>query len=398
MRKLEKMASKYCGCNKRKYAEGGEVEPESTAVLSAGVNPELLTMLKQYVPQSSVYQDELLAARKRAAAESEAFQKMILQASENQVDPASSKAEMYFRLAAALGAPTKTGQFGETLSNVGAQLADYGRNKKAAENQKRQFQLEVQKLRSSDANEELKNLRALSSEELKDRRAILQKMIEQYSIGTKPQSSSGRQALDEGLGLNTPEYRQRVKELGDLNAQKTLVDIQTSLGNLAINQKNAELQQKRLDLDAEKAKRFTSAELELKKDTEDALAATQSASKLLSKAFTLNKNSFGNSALEIAQRKALELSGSKNERLLNTRLLENMLGDQALNSLKATFGAAPTEGERKILLDLQGIGAKTIEERSEIIRKAYKAAANREQRARQRLEELKSGRYATTEE
>ena len=57
--------------------------------------------------------------------------------------------------------------------------------------------------------------------------------------------------------------------------------------------------------------------------------------------------------------------------------LDNIMTTQALESLKSTFGAAPTEGERKILLDIQASADKTPKQRKEIIERAMKAAENR---------------------
>ena len=60
-----------------------------------------------------------------------------------------------------------------------------------------------------------------------------------------------------------------------------------------------------------------------------------------------------------------------------TILLDNLMTNQALNSLKMTFGGMPTEGERKILLDVQASADKTPAQRKEIIERAIEAAKNR---------------------
>jgi hypothetical protein len=69
-----------------------------------------------------------------------------------------------------------------------------------------------------------------------------------------------------------------------------------------------------------------------------------------------------------------------------------------LAKLKATFGGAPTEGERKILLDLEGIGAKSRKERELILMDAYEALATRRAREARRLEDIQSGKYRQRDE
>lgn len=405
MTRLKKLNEKYCGCEapKTKYADGGMVEEPtaeevvdsegSTALDSMG---QLQMLMSQYGPKEPMYQGQLEEARKRSNAESQAFQDMLAKASNSQ-DNNLSKAEMYFRLASAFGAPTKTGTFGETLSAVGGELAEYSKGRQASQNQKLQLQLEGQKLKSGEAKEELQSLRTLSSEEMKDRRAVGQELIKQYVASGKPQSNAGKQAMDEGLKPNTPVYQARVRELADLDVQKQLATIQAAMGNLAIGQANLGIQGARLGLEADKASRLTGPELTMKSETEEAVAATDRMVKTLTQAYRLNKNTFGNSAPEILQRKALELSGSKNKKLLDTRVLENMISKQAVEGLKTSFGGNPTEGERKILLDLEGAAAKTVEERGEILKRAYSAAKARNERYNKKLKEISSGSYRMTE-
>lgn len=76
-----------------------------------------------------------------------------------------------------------------------------------------------------------------------------------------------------------------------------------------------------------------------------------------------------------------------------TTELQNVVLNQALANLKATFGAAPTEGERKILVDLQASIDKTPAERKTIIERAIAAAERRMQFNQQRVDELRGGSF-----
>lgn len=76
-----------------------------------------------------------------------------------------------------------------------------------------------------------------------------------------------------------------------------------------------------------------------------------------------------------------------------TAELDNAVVGQALGNLKSIFGGNPTEGERKILLDLQGSSAKSPEVRAAIYRRAIEAARRRLQFNEQRAKSLRGKDY-----
>ncbi|AYD02192.1 hypothetical protein [Neorhizobium sp. NCHU2750] len=76
-----------------------------------------------------------------------------------------------------------------------------------------------------------------------------------------------------------------------------------------------------------------------------------------------------------------------------TTELSNTVLNQALSSLKSIFGAAPTEGERQILLDLQASIDKTPAERKIIIQKAIRQAEKKLAYNQDRAKELRGGTY-----
>lgn len=396
----------YCrgGAVRRKYADGGSVEVASPQTLVPVANgypmsasaTDLMSMLSRY-SQPSVYGEELKIARQRADEESKAFHDMIAAAATEKSEQ-PSKAEMYFRLASAFGAPTKTGNFSESLANVGQTLAEQSREQRVASKADRatrlQLQMEAQKMKTQGARDELTTLRTLAGEEMRDSRALKTKALEQYIASGKPQSEAGKFAADQGFKPGTPEFAAAAKrymesklESGDWYKQAMLG---ISAGNLALQQQNA--QQK-----VEAGKKLTPAEVKLRTETEDTLAATDSAMSSLRRAFKLNPNTFDNSITDRVQRKALELSGSKDPKVLDTLEMENLLGSQALSQMKSVFGAAPTEGERAILLSLQGIDAKSVEERKRIMSNAYDTLARRKAQNKKRLDEIMSGAYRDTQ-
>jgi hypothetical protein len=270
------------------------------------------------------------------------------------------------------------------------------------------------------ARDEVNSIRNLAVEEIKNRGA---------------QSPAGKQAQDEGLTPGTPEFNRRVGEiaqtgidarLAQLNAtiaqteatmagmtraqsqearataaeeraeRKDLRAADTETERLALERRRVEAQEAANRRREEESRRLTPKEVDLKTETENVISAADSGMRMLRRAYELNPNTFDTSLPDTLQRKALEAAGSKDPKLLRTRELENILGQQAITQLKTAFGGNPTEGERKILLDLQGLGAKSVQERSAILRNAFSALRSRREREQRRLSDITAGRYRET--
>ncbi|MGW9331596.1 hypothetical protein [Bosea sp. NPDC055594] len=76
-----------------------------------------------------------------------------------------------------------------------------------------------------------------------------------------------------------------------------------------------------------------------------------------------------------------------------TSELENVVTSQALAQLKSIFGAAPTEGERKILMEIQGSIGQPDNVRQKIYDRGIAMAEKRLGFNRQRAQELRGGSY-----
>lgn len=81
------------------------------------------------------------------------------------------------------------------------------------------------------------------------------------------------------------------------------------------------------------------------------------------------------------------------ERGTNTEILTNTVTNQALENLRATFGGNPTEGERKILLDVQGAASQSPEVRKRIYQNALQAAQQRIAFNQKMATDMRSGNY-----
>lgn len=73
--------------------------------------------------------------------------------------------------------------------------------------------------------------------------------------------------------------------------------------------------------------------------------------------------------------------------------LDNAIIGNALEQLKATFGGMPTEGERKILIDIQGSINQPREVRAAIYNRALALARNRLEINKQEAEKMRGGTY-----
>jgi len=383
--------------------------PEAPAVVAAPKPPpvappafgsermgNIQALLAAYGPKDGAYGEELKAARATSKAESEAFAKLLSDSMKSPEDAQSSKAEMYFRLASAFGAPTKTGHFAENLSMVGKELGDYSKEQRASRQQKLALALKGQEMKMGAAKDDLRTLQALSAEEMKDKRTIATELIKDYIKSGEPQSTAGKQALDEGLKPGTPEYQKRVETIGNMNIEGKLAQITASLANMGTAQANLALAQEKFQNQKEQQTKLSSGELKLKTETEETLAQTDQAIINLKKAYALNPNTFDTSLVDVTQRKLLEAGGSKDPKVAATREMENLLEKAALSQLKSTFPGAISNDERKALQDVQGLGAKSKEERASIMKNGYAALKSVSERHRKRLNEINSGVYRNT--
>jgi hypothetical protein len=221
---------------------------------------------------------------------------------------------------------------------------------------------------------------------MKDQRALKQSLIKEYIDSGKPQSAAGKQALDEGYKPGTPEYQARVRELAALDVQRETTQLQVLLENLNINKRRDEREEA-------KGNKLTPQELTLKRETEDSLASLTSALDLISKAYTLNPNTFDTSLVDQGRRAALEIAGSKDPKLLNTRTLENLLKSQMITSAAEKMKGVLSDSDIKLLTDIQGLEAKSVEERANILRSAYSVLKSGRTRLQQRLQDVSSGAY-----
>lgn len=132
-------------------------------------------------------------------------------------------------------------------------------------------------------------------------------------------------------------------------------------------------------------------------ESDELAQSSQNAAQMLRGALDLNKKAYsGVGATERAKLRgyASGLLGESPEANATVNL-NNLMQGQALESLKATFGGNPTEGERKILLELQASADKTPAQREEILNRAIQAADRRAQFNLQKSQAIRTGQYGS---
>ena len=157
-----------------------------------------------------------------------------------------------------------------------------------------------------------------------------------------------------------------------------------------------DLERRRLE-DARRAQQLSPAEQRQVFQQQDQIDAGQSTLSLLSQAKELSGKFRGGAGagtmayLGSQARSAVGMAPSEESNALIN--YDNLVKEQALAQLKTTFGGNPTEGERKVLLDLQASSGKTPEQRAAILDRAIALAQDRVKGAEQRRESLLTRSY-----
>ena len=296
-------------------------------------NPTLAELLARNTRETP-YASEIRDARSRARSEASAFADLIQRMSERGESP-TSRAEMYFRLASAFGAPTRTGSIGETLSGVGRQMGEYTQGRRAEEAERRALAMRAGEARLGGTRQDLQTLLTLSQQESQERRAASNDLLAQANLAINQARLGIEQAR---RGELAPDERQAVRQ-----------------GRARVN-------------------------------------AGESALKTLEEALALNPNTYDRSFGESAQRFLAENLSPRNPTVLATRTQENLLGQEVIDKLRASFGTNPTEGERIFLRELSGINARSREERAAIIQRGIARLRDRMKDEAEEIQLITSGR------
>lgn len=130
-------------------------------------------------------------------------------------------------------------------------------------------------------------------------------------------------------------------------------------------------------------------------EADDFVAQTRTAIGALQEATRLNKLAYDGAAAgtRATVMNNVPFTGGGTQSSQATTNLQNVITNQALQSLRATFGGNPTEGERKILLDVAGSVSQPAAVRQDIYNRAMAMAQQRLSINQQKAQALRSGQY-----
>ena len=130
--------------------------------------------------------------------------------------------------------------------------------------------------------------------------------------------------------------------------------------------------------------------------TDESIQGGQAALTSLQQARAVNDDAMGFAgAGTVASIGSLLPEGIRPAAVDATANLDNILTSGALPQLKDIFGGMPTEGERKVLLDIQGSSSKSPKVRAEIFDRAERAVKKRMEFSQAKARALREGTYFT---
>lgn len=114
------------------------------------------------------------------------------------------------------------------------------------------------------------------------------------------------------------------------------------------------------------------------------IIAAPNAEQKIMEALKLNKEAFSGSGIGTGAKTYIaRKTGTFGDTLTATTKLQNITMRNVLNSLKSTFGGMPTEGERKVLMDVESAINGTEQEREAVLQQALEAIKNRKNESEQ---------------
>lgn len=256
------------------------------------------------------------------------------------------------------------------------------------------------KLTGEDVSQELQQISQMSPEQIK--RWAAGHALEADKVMMKFETKdAGGQLITQGVDPLSGQVSVTN------TTQKTMTpdqieDNKIARANLAVSQGNLAINQEKLNLDRQKAANPTapqktplsaSAQKELF-EADEVAKASENAIGMLTEALDLNKKAYSGIGAKPLAVVRSNLPGFGESDAANATIsLDNLMTGQALETLKATFGGMPTEGERKILLDIQASADKTPKQREEIIKRAMKMAERRMKFNKSKADALRRGTY-----
>jgi len=299
-----------------------------------------------------------------------------------------SKSEKWLALAAALGQPTKTGAFGETLGNVAQTLGKYKAAGREAEQEKQNL---LMKYGLEIGTERYKQLQEAANQAGQVYRTVASasKAPALRPIGT---TTEGGKTLAVLLDPTTNTVSTVPIGEAPLDLQPTNL---TSQGQPVFNSPKGPVLADGTPVRQFDEKKTELSQTELREifKTEDALNTGLSTINSLEQALVLSDKAYEGSLSDF-RKLAGRFLNSNDPAYIATEDFDNLQIASAIGNLKNIFPGAISNDERKAFNDLQAVSKYPREVRSRIINRALAAAKSLVSRETARLERLKRGDYS----
>ena len=308
-----------------------------------------------------------------------------------------SDAEKYFAIAAALGQPTRTGSFGETMGNLGTLLSKYSGAKREAEAEQQSL---LDKYAMQAGTEQLR----LAQSGVTGAGQIMRAAATAEAAAAKAARPifRGTETLKDGMIVaiyEDPRTGALTKQpVGQGEQQLAPVANVTSGGQPVFRVGNKTMLADGTPVTQfdKPPRKLSSTEQKQIFDVEEVITSGKGSISAMQQALQLNDQAYEGS-LSGARKMLGQAFASDDPTYVATESLDNLITKGALESLRATFGGNPTEGERKILLELQASSSKPKAVREQVYRRAIEMAQKRLDLESKRLLGLKSGEYGVVQ-
>ena len=373
----------------------GLIDQQTSNATGASSNTsDMLEMLKQ----SQVnYGDQIATQQGEYNTETKALQDMMNQMADSQ-STGPSESEKWFRIAAAMGAPTKTGSFFENLGLANVAMADISKERREATTAGDLVKMKAAEFGLGLLKDQLSSTKTMSAAQLQRNQNIQdrimewdfeaartseenifnlmtikeQRLWETENRKSIPQTAAGLAAEEAGYDKGTPEYEEFVK---------AVVDRETRIQKL-----NIEALER-------KANSLTKPEIDARKEADKDIKSTEGAIKLLEEALELSPKAYAGDWYSVTKKALQGAIDSDDQKYKDSERLENLLSQGALATLKATFGGNISDGERAANLEITGAKMKSEKSRTETIKLALETMREYEKEANDRLTDILSGDY-----
>lgn len=179
-----------------------------------------------------------------------------------------------------------------------------------------------------------------------------------------------------------------------LTLQKLDQELSRHAESMELRREGLDIQRQKLDTVKNKKTPLSATAQKELFEADEAIEAGGSVISALDKALELNDKAYSG---PMADTRGWAASQVGMEGGVATQDLKNIVTAQALENLKAVFGGMPTEGERKILIEIQGSVDQAPEVRKGIFERAKAMAEKRITFNKKKAEALRSGEYFSGE-